>query len=137
MNKKNIAVYYPVVYATQKSIGVFADELSFKRKLMVKLVKDKKYKKVLMIENTVEPGMPDLMIIDQDDRVFFIETKYAESGVITFKRTQPSWYIRNKDLSIFISAYDDRTSDIHIISASHLLAEIKDRKFRLRKDEKL
>lgn len=137
MNKKSLEVFYPVTYATQKSIGVFADETAFKHKLMASLLKDKRYKKVFMIENSVEPGMPDLLIIEQDDRVFFVETKYAENGVITFKRTQPGWYKRNSDLNIFISAYDDRTTDIHIVCAKQILAEMRGKTFKLRKDDKL
>ena len=135
--KKSLEVFYPVTYATQKSIGVFADELAFKHKLTASLLKDKKYKKVFAIENAVEPGMPDLLVIDQDDRVFFIETKYAKNGVITFKRTQPGWYMRNSDLNIFISAYDDRTTDIHVVCVKQILAEMKGRTFKLWKDEKL
>lgn len=134
---KQVDVYFPVRYATEKSIGVFSDELSFKHKLMEKLLKDKKYRKVFGIENSVEPGMPDLLIIEQDDRVFFIETKYAKNGVITFKRTQPSWYIKHKDLPIFITAYDDRTSDLHIISAKEIIEGIRGKSFKLRKEEKL
>ena len=137
MNNKNLEVFYPVTYSTQKSIGVFADELSFKHKLMSSLLKDQRFKKVFAIENAVEPGMPDLLVIEQDDRMFFIETKYAKKGVITFKRTQPGWYRRNKDLNIFISAYDDRTNDIHVVCAAQILAEMKGRTFKLRKDVKL
>lgn len=137
MSNKNLEVFYPVSYAIQKSIGTFADELAFKHKLMESLLKDKKYKKVFAIENSVEPGMPDLLIIEQDDRMFFIETKYAKNGIITFKRTQPGWYMRNSDLNIFISAYDDRTTDIHIVSAKQILAEIKGRTFKLLKGNKL
>ena len=136
-NNKSLEVFYPVTYATQKSIGVFADELAFKHKLMDSLLKDKKYKKVFAIENSVEPGMPDLLIIDQDDRVFFIETKYAKNGNITFKRTQPAWYMRNNDLNIFISAYDDRTTDIHVVCAKQILSELKGRTFKLWKSAKL
>ena len=134
MNKKNIEVFYPVTYQTQKSIGVFADELSFKHKLMSSILKDKRFKKVFAIENSVEPGMPDLLVIEQDDRVFFIETKYAKNGVITFKKSQPSWYMRHSDLNIFISAYDDRTTDIHIVCAKQILAEMKGKTFKLWKD---
>lgn len=136
-SKKTIEVFYPIDYATQKSIGIFADELSFKHKLMEQLIETKKYKKVFSIENSVEPGMPDLLIIDHDDRIFFIETKYAKNGVITFKRTQPIWYKRHKDLNIFISSYDDRTTDIHVVSAKHILEDLKGNRFKLRKDTKL
>jgi len=137
MNKKNIEVYYPVEYSIQKSIGIFADELSFKSKLIQKLRQDKRFNKVFAIENSEEPGMPDLLVIEHDDRVFFIETKYAKSGTIKFKRTQPSWYIRHKDLNIFIVAYDDRTTDYHVISAKYILSEIKENKCKLQKVDKL
>lgn len=134
---KSFEVYYPVEYSINKSIGMFADELSFKHKYKEKLLQDRKYKKVFEIENTVEPGMPDLLVIDQDDYAFFIELKYARNGIITFKKTQPPWYKRNYDIPIFITAYDDRTTDIHTFSVRYLLETTTGRTLKLQKVAKL
>ena len=137
MSKKCIAVYYPVEYSIEKSIGIFVDELSFKHRLKEKLMKDKKYKKIFGIENTVEPGMPDLLVIDQEDYAFFIETKYAKNGVVTFKRTQLPWYKRNQNIPIFITVYDDRTTDIHTFSVRYLLETTTGKTLKLQKVPKI
>jgi hypothetical protein len=106
------------LYDIVSSIGTFSDELAFKKAFLKIINSDKEnYKKAFAIENTVEPGMPDVITINKNNEVFFIETKYARKGVITFKRSQIPWYKRNSDLEIFILAYNDLTRSIHIINA--------------------
>lgn len=125
-------------YVVFPSIGIFADETAFKRQLMKEYLKEEnQYKKVFEIENAMEPGMPDLLVISYDDIVVFVETKYAEEGIISFKKTQPPWYMRNKDLSIIIVAYNDLTKNIHVIDAIYLLKVMKGRKLKLRREEKI
>ena len=125
-------------YEIFSSIGTFVDETAFKRQLMKEHLKgENPYKKVFEIENAMEPGMPDLLVISYDDTVVFVETKYAEKGIISFKKTQPPWYMRNKDLPIVIIAYNDLTKNIHVIDAIYLLKVMKGRKLKLRREEEI
>lgn len=110
------------LYKVIKSIGTFADESGFKKKYMDFIFKNPdRFKTVLAIENTVEPGMPDLIIVDKKSRSVFVEVKYARRGVITFKRTQIPWYRRHQNLYIVILAYNDKTKNIHMIDSSIVL----------------
>ena len=125
-------------YIIFPSIGTFVDETAFKHQLMKEYLKgENAYKKVFEIENAVEPGMTDLLVIDKDNTIIFVETKYAEKGVITFKKTQPPWYMRNITLPILIIAYNDLTKNMHSITAKHLLSKMKGRKFRLKKENEI
>ena len=123
------------VYEIAESIGTFADEDGFKKKFM-KIVSSMpdKYKTVLAIENAVEPGMPDLIVVDRKNRSTFVETKYARRGVITFKKTQIPWYRKNKNLPIFILAYNDKTENVHVINASYIIAKAQSVCFTLEKE---
>ena len=105
------------IYNVSSPIGTFADELSFKKKF-IKILKedDEKEYKVFEIENTVEPGMPDLLVLDDRDVAYFIEVKYARRGVITFKRSQIPWFKRHRELRIYIVAYNDKTKNVHYIN---------------------
>ena len=119
-------------YTITKSIGIFADETAFKKKYMDLILKDKdRFKTVFAIENSVEPGMPDLIVIDVKDRSIFTEVKYSKKGIITFKRTQIPWYRRNKHLKIFIIAYNDLTKNVHYIAASTIISKAQGTTFRL------
>lgn len=110
------------VYNVSSPIGTFADELSFKKKY-IKILKedDEKEYKVLEIENTVEPGMPDLLVLDDQDIAYFIEVKYARRGIITFKRSQIPWFKKHSDLRIYILAYNDKTKNVHYINVDVIL----------------
>lgn len=121
-----------LLYSVIEEIGTFADEAAFKKKYMWIIGDDKKrYKDVLAIENTVEPGMPDLLIIDRKDKATFVEVKYARRGIITFKRTQIPWYRRHCNLNIIILAYNDKTQNIHRIDSSIILMKAEGTKFKL------
>ena len=119
-------------YEVIKSGLLFADETAFKHKMM-KFMENKKdsIKTVLAIENTVEPGMPDLIVVDNKNRSSFIEVKYARKGVITFKRTQIPWYRRHQNLTILILAYNDVTRNIHLIDANCIIRLSDGVSFRL------
>ena len=120
------------LYSVTKGIGTFADESAFKKKYMSIINSDKKrYKEVLAIENTVEPGMPDLLIIDNKDKAVFVEIKYARNGVITFERTQIPWYRRHRNLNIIVIAYNDKTRNIHRIDAAVILMRAQGTKYKL------
>jgi len=129
------------VYIVSKSMGIFADETEYKKKLSSSLLKGTNgfnaYKKVFSIENAEEPGMPDLLVLDIDDTARFIEVKYARKGVIKFKKTQLPWYKRHKDLNIVIVAYNDLTQNQHVIPAEYLLTNTKSTSFRLRDEKEL
>ena len=121
-----------LLYSVIEEIGTFADEAAFKKKYMWIIGDDKKrYKDVLAIENTVERGMPDLLIIDRKDKATVVEVKYARRGIITFKRTQIPWYRRHCNLNIIILAYNDKTQNIHRIDSSIILMKAEGTKFKL------
>lgn len=125
-------------YILAAPIGTFADELAFKKKL-VKLLKEDRavFKDVLEIENSVEPGMPDIITIDLLDRAVFIEIKYARNGAITFKRSQLPWYRRHTKLNITVIAYNDKTKNLHTITAAHILTGADNIRFKLRDEAEL
>ena len=120
-------------YEVIKSIGTFSDETAFKHKymnIMEQMIH--RCKTVLAIENGVEPGMPDLILVDRKDRSSFIETKYAKKGVITFKKSQLPWYRRHhKNIPIIILAYNDLTGNVHRISAKYILMKAESLYFKL------
>lgn len=120
------------LYKVFPSIGTFADELKFKKKYVNILTRDKgRFKAVLEIENSVEPGMPDLLVINQQDEAYLVEVKYARKGVITFKRSQIPWYKKYRDLNIYILAYNDKTKNVHYINVVAILALNSGTTFRL------
>ena len=120
------------LYRVIETIGTFSDELPFKKKYVSILLGDKeRYKDIIEIENTVEPGMPDLIVIDKKDVSYFVETKYAKNGVITFKRTQIPWYRRHPHLNIIIVAYNDKTKNIHEMDVSVVLMKAEGKTYRL------
>lgn len=121
-----------VFYSIVEELGTFADESAFKKKYMSIINDDKKrYREVLAIENTVEPGMPDLLVIDKKEKAIFVEVKYARNGVISFKKTQIPWYRRHCNLNIIILAYNDKTQNIHRIDSSIILMKAEGTKFKL------
>jgi len=125
-----------VFYEVFESLGTFSDETPFKHKYMQRVMADKeRYKTVLAIENSVEPGMPDLIVVEIKGRSVFVEVKYARHGTITFKRTQIPWYRRNTNLPIFILAYNDKTENVHLIKASCILLKAKGTSFKLENEE--
>lgn len=127
----NKSAYYVV-----KEIGTFSDEIPFKKKYMSIINKDKKrYKEVIAIENTVEPGMPDLLLIDSKDKASFIEVKYARKGIISFEKTQIPWYRRHSRLPIEIIAYNDITHNIHVINVIVVLSQVRGTKYKLEREE--
>jgi hypothetical protein len=129
MNRK---VFYSVI----EEIGTFVDEPAFKKKYMSIINDDKKrYKEVIAIENTVEPGMPDLIVIDNKDKATFVEVKYARRGVISFKKTQLPWYRRHRHLNIIILAYNDKTRNLHVIDATVVLMKAQGTTYKLENEE--
>jgi len=125
-------------YSVSKSIGTFADELAFKKKFMQQLKEDTEHvRDVLAIENSVEPGMPDIIVVRSDGRVSFIELKYSRRGVITFKKSQLPWYRRHNKLAIAVLIYNDLTTNIHMMTAAYLLENISSTSFRLEKEDEL
>lgn len=129
MNRK---VFYSVI----EEIGTFADESAFKKKYMSIINSDKKrYKEVIAIENTVEPGMPDLLVIDNKDKATFVEVKYARKGVMSFKKTQIPWYRAHRHLNIIILAYNDETHNIHMIDSAVILTEARGTRYKLDRED--
>jgi hypothetical protein len=125
-------------YSVTSPIGRFEDEAAFKKKFMSIIASQQEdYKAVLAIENAVEPGMPDLLLIDIKDKSKFVELKYARGGVITFKKSQIPWYRRHKNLNIVVIAYNDKTKNIHTIDAKAILSDVNSVHFKLRDEKEL
>lgn len=123
-------------YSVVSEIGTFADESAFKKKFMSIISNNKKkYQCVLAIENSVEPGMPDLLLIDNKDKATFVEVKYAKRGVISFKKTQIPWYRRFQYLDIVVVAYNDITHNIHVIDVILLLSKAQGTTYKLENEE--
>lgn len=122
-------------YFVMKSIGKFFDEQDFKYALIKLIRKNETCKEILQIENDVEPGMPDLLLIDQDDKSIFIETKYSTYRKISFKRTQIPWYMQHRKLKILIFAYNSMTTNIHCFTSEFLMKNVKDKNFTLLSEE--
>jgi len=108
-------------YSVRKSMGVFTDERSVKNKIISCLKKEANFSDVFCIENSEEPGMPDLLLVGEEHKSIFVEIKYAVNGVIAFKRTQIPWYMKHRRLCIIILAYNDKTSNIHFMTSEYLL----------------
>ena len=123
-------------YEVISSLGTFVDESTFKKAYIKNMLSFASFKEGIEIENTVEPGMPDVLLIDEYDRAIFIETKYAVKGVIEFKRTQVPWYRRHQRLNITIVAYNDLTTNIHIFSIESVYKRLNGRKIRLDDEKK-
>ena len=120
------------LYRVVTSIGRFSDEAAFKNKYISIVRNDKdRFKEILAIENTVEPGMPDLILVDNKDRSYFVEVKYAKKGIISFKKTQIPWYRRHQHMNISVLAYNDLTQNIHVIDASVILLKAETTLYRL------
>ena len=123
-------------YEVSSSLGTFVDENSFKKAYIKNMLSYASFKEGIEIENTVEPGMPDVLLIDEYDRSIFIETKYAVKGVIEFKKTQIPWYKRHPRLNITIVAYNDLTTNIHTLSITSVYKRLNGRKVRLDNEKK-
>ena len=123
------------IYEVINSLGTFSDEGYFKKAYIKKMLSYASFKEGIEIENTVEPGMPDVLLVDEYDRAIFLEAKYAVKGVITFKRTQIPWYKRHHKLNITFAAYNDVTTNIHLFNIEAANKRFKGRKIKL-DDEK-
>ena len=79
--------------------------------------------KVFCIETEdTEPGFPDIMQY-ADNKAFFIEVKVSDNqGWIQFKKSQPPFYLRNKELRIQIAALDNRSGKVHRFLAKELFS---------------
>lgn len=101
------------------------DEQTFKMKYIKEELKPR-YKKVFCIETEeTVAGFPDVMAIDDTNRVTLLEFKFARGNRIKFKPTQPGFYKRNSDLSIWIVAYNKNKNEVHIFEAEEMFTEGK------------
>lgn len=124
------------IYDVISSLGVFVDENAFKKAYIKKMLSYDSFKDGIEIENAVEPGMPDVLLIDSYDRAIFLETKYAIKGTIEFKRTQIPWYKRHPQLNITFAAYNDITTNIHLFNLEGVYARLNGRKIKLDDEKK-
>lgn len=98
-----------IKYDTVTPAGYYADclnEQSFK----VKWVNANRifWKKIFCIETeeTVK-GFPDVMLVDWDNRVHFLEFKITDKyGRFKFQPTQPAFYKKNPDLPVSVVVLD-------------------------------
>lgn len=73
------------------------------------------WKKIFCIETEETiAGFPDVMLLDMDNRVYFLEFKIADkNGRFKFQSTQPAFYRQNKDLPISVIVLD-KTKESYI-----------------------
>ena len=123
------------IYEVINSLGIFVDENYFKKAYIKNMLSYDSFKEGLEIENSVEPGMPDILLVDEYDRAIFLETKYAVKGAIVFKKTQIPWYKRHPKLNITFAAYNDVTTNIHLFNIEAMNKRLNGRRIKL-DDEK-
>lgn len=84
-----------------------------------------------------EPGFPDVLFVFKKLHIAnFFEFKYADSsGYITFKKTQPVFYKRNKELTINVLAWDPVAKREHWFLVEELFE--KDSPYRMDTNRKV
>jgi hypothetical protein len=90
--------------------GPFKNEQEFKRAVLEIWNRDGSGCTCFEIENgEKEPGMPDVLAVSPFLPAFFTEFKYSgKDGVIEFRKSQPLFYKRHRDLLIHVLAWDCR-----------------------------
>jgi hypothetical protein len=90
--------------------GPFRDEQEFKQAVIRIWKKNDLKCTCFEIENEEkEPGMPDVLTVNPSMPAYFTEFKYADKyGVIEFKKSQPLFYRKHRDILIQILAWDCR-----------------------------
>jgi hypothetical protein len=73
-------------------------------------------------EETIK-GFPDVMVVDEQNKVYFEEYKYTKTGVIKFQSTQPAFYKKHKKFVIFVVAYNAKTNKVHYFPVEELFKE--------------
>lgn len=92
--------------------GSFKNEAVFKKALIQKLLAKKRNLSIYEIENPEkEPGMPDVLVMSMDEPAVLIETKFIrKDGRVKFQPSQPLWYMKNKNVYVFVIAWDSRSN---------------------------
>ena len=95
----------------------FSNEQAFKTWYMNELRRF--YKAVFEVENEEkEPGFPDVLAIDNDDRAHFYEFKVAyKGGRFTFEPTQPRFFKFYPYLDIHVMVWDAEQHAMYCIPA--------------------
>lgn len=83
-------------------------------------------KAVFEIENEEkEPGFPDVLTIDNDDRAHFYEFKVArKGGRFTFESTQPRFFMQYQYLDIHVMVWDAEQHTMYCIPATIAAAAV-------------
>jgi len=95
----------------------FSNEQAFKTWCMTELRHS--YKAIFEVENEEkEPGFPDVLAIDYDDKAHFYEFKVAyKGGRFTFEPTQPRFFKFYPYLDIHVMVWDAEQHTIYCIPA--------------------
>lgn len=99
----------------------FKDEQSFKM-CYIKLKPKNLTCLCIETEETIK-GFPDVMIVDENNKVYFEEYKYTKSGTIKFQSTQPAFYKKHKKFEIFVVALNAKTKKVHRFPVEELFRE--------------
>ena len=106
-------------------------EAEFKAEQCATWRKIGKYQKVFFIETEeTEKGFPDVLALDCCGADSFLSYLYEfkvsdEKGMIKFRRDQPRFYLKNKELVIFVIAFDNRDGTVHTFRVSELFNDGK------------
>ena len=73
-------------------------------------------------EETIK-GFPDVMVIDEQNIVYFEEYKYTKTGTIKFQSTQPAFYKKYKKFVIFIVAFNAKSNKVHYFPVEELFTK--------------
>jgi len=120
------------MYEINKTNKIYKSEKEFEKDyVMSQKISNDDCLDIFHVENSAESGMPDLIYNDINRRATYIELKYEKGGYIEFKKTQPSWYKRHKDLTILIIAYRLKDRSFHYMDAEYVLKNIKGLKVKL------
>ena len=72
-----------------------------------------------------EPGFPDTLLINAENRALFFEFKMAyKSGRFTMEPTQPRFFKNHPNLSIFVVVWDAEKSMEYVIGADTIADKV-------------
>jgi hypothetical protein len=72
-----------------------------------------------------EPGFPDTLLVNADNRALFFEFKVAyKSGRFTMEPTQPRFFKEHPNLSIFVVVWDAEKSMEYVIGADTIADKV-------------
>ena len=89
------------------------------------VLKSKRFKKVFYIETEeTEPGFPDCLCEDFSGKFHLFEHKATKGprNVFKYQKTQPAWYIRNREIVVGLVVYDNKRKDFVEYESAFIVA---------------